>query len=83
MVKRKKVSVFLVVLLSILMLCNLTAFAKESNIPDATEQFYINDFAGIIDDATEEEMQARAVQLADSTEGAQVVVTYSTNYWRG
>lgn len=75
MVKRKKVSVFLVVLLSIFMLCNLTAFAKESNIPDATEQFYINDFAGIIDDATEQEMQARAVQLADSTEGAQVVVT--------
>lgn len=75
MVKRKKVSMFLVVLLSIFMLCNITAFASESNIPDATEQFYINDFAGIIDDTTEEEMQKRAVELADATEGAQVVVT--------
>lgn len=75
MVRRKKVSMLLVVLLSIFMLCNITAFASESNIPDATEQFYINDFAGIIDDSTEVEMQNRAVELADSTEGAQVVVT--------
>lgn len=75
MVKRKKVSMFLVVLLSTFMLCSITTFATESNIPDATEQFYINDFADIIDDATEEEMQERAVELADSTEGAQVVVS--------
>ncbi len=74
MIRKKGVMCVLVALLSIL-LCNVTAFATESDIPDATSQFYINDFADIISDDVEKEMQEKAVALAESSEGIQVVVT--------
>ena len=66
-------STALAVLMSMMMLFTVTAFATE--IPDATSNFYVNDFANIIDDDTEREMQERAVALADSSDGVQVVVT--------
>lgn len=74
MVRRKNLCMLMVVLLSIFMYCT-TAFATESNIPDATSQFYVNDFANIIDDSVEREMQERAEALAESSDGIQVVVT--------
>ena len=70
----KKLSMLLVVLMSISVLFSITAFAKDE-IPDATSQFYVNDFANVIDDDIEREMQERAVAYADSTDGIQVVVT--------
>lgn len=71
----KKISMLLVVLISISVLFSTTVFAAESNIPDATSQFYVNDFANIISDDVEREMQKRAVDYADSTDGIQIVVT--------
>lgn len=73
--RTKNLCMFLVTLLSILMFCNFTVFAAESVIPDATSQFYINDFANIISDDVEKEMQEKAVALAESSDGIQVVVT--------
>ena len=70
----KKISMLLVVLMSISVFFSITAFAK-AKIPDPTSQFYVNDFANVIDDDIEREMQERAVAYADSTEGIQVVVT--------
>ena len=66
---------FVVMLLSIFLFGSITAFAAESDIPDATSQFYVNDFANIISDDVEKEMQERAVALAEATDGVQVVVT--------
>lgn len=74
MVKVK--SVFLVIVLSLgIMFGTFTAFATESNIPDATSQFYVNDFANVIDDETEQEMVERARAFSDATDGVQIVVT--------
>lgn len=75
MVRKKRFVYVIVALLSISMLCSVTAFAAESDIPDATSQFYINDFADIISDDIEKEMQEKAVALAESSDGIQVVVT--------
>ena len=72
---RKKICIILVALMSMSILFGTTAFAAESNIPDATSQFYVNDFANIISDEVEREMQERAVAYADSTDGIQIVVT--------
>jgi len=74
MVRKRGLCMFLVALLSIFMFGNATAAAK-SDIPEATSQFYINDFANIISDDVEQEMQAKAVSLAESSDGIQVVVT--------
>ena len=52
-----------------------TALAAGSDIPNATSQFYVNDFANIINDEVEKEMQDRAVAFAEDSDGIQVVVT--------
>lgn len=66
---------FLAVCLSILMLFPTTVLAAGSDIPAATSQFYVNDFADIIDEESEKEMQERAEALAEESDGIQVVVT--------
>lgn len=75
MVRKKMLCMFMATLLSIFMFGSVTVFATESAIPDATSQFYINDFANIISDEVEKEMQERAVELAEGSNGIQVVVT--------
>ena len=76
MVKVRKMSMFMVIVLSIcMMLGSITVFAAKSDIPEATDQFYVNDFANIIDDKTEREMVEKAKAYSDSTGGVQVVVT--------
>ena len=76
MVKVRKMSMFMVIVLSIcMMLGSITVFAAGTDIPEATDQFYVNDFANIIDDKTEREMVEKAKAYSDSTGGVQVVVT--------
>lgn len=78
MVKTKKISVLLVVMMVIAILFLTTGCQSqnyESQIPEATDQFYVNDFANIIDDKTEREMVEKAKAYSDSTGGVQVVVT--------
>lgn len=76
MVKVRKMSMFMVVVLSIcMMLGAITVFAAGTDIPEATDQFYVNDFANIIDDKTEREMVEKAKAYSDTTGGVQVVVT--------
>jgi len=43
------------------------------NVPQSTNEFYVNDFAGVIDSSTEQYIMSRAVPLARET-GAQIVV---------
>lgn len=76
MVKFKKsLCMFIVVLLMFSITGTITALAATGNIPDPTSQFYVNDFANVIDDDVEAQMQEKAVALAEATDGIQVVVT--------
>jgi uncharacterized protein len=53
-------------------LCGCTV---EDGLPKATEYFYVNDFAGIIDDSEEANMVSKAAALAEATTAQVVVVT--------
>ena len=75
MVRTKKVCCMLLSMLVSIFIFSTMVFAAESDIPDATSQFYVNDFANIINDNVEKEMQDRAVALAEDSDGIQVVVT--------
>lgn len=78
MVKTRKISVLLVVMMVISILFLTTGCQSQnydSQIPEPTDQFYVNDFANIIDDKTEREMVEKAKAYSDSTGGVQVVVT--------
>ncbi len=75
MVRTKKVCCMLLSMLVSIFIFSTMVFAAESDIPDATSQFYVNDFADIINDNVEKEMQDRAVALAEDSDGIQVVVT--------
>lgn len=75
MSKKRSLCMFLAVCLSILMLCPITVLAVGTEIPSATSQFYVNDFADIIDEESEKEMQETAEALAEESDGIQVVVT--------
>lgn len=46
-----------------------------TTIPDATSQFYVNDFADVFTDEEESRLMETAVALADEHDGIQVVVT--------
>jgi len=47
---------------------------SETNIPSATEEFYVNDFANLFTSSQKEEMLLRAEALAEQPEGVQVVI---------
>lgn len=64
-----------VLLIGVLILCIIPTFAFAANIPDATSNFYVNDFANVLSDKQESEMMKKAVKLAEGEKGAQVVVT--------
>lgn len=72
---RKKVCCMLLTVLVGIFILSTTVLATGIDIPDATSQFYVNDFANIIDDSIEQEMQNRAVTFAEESDGIQVVVT--------
>lgn len=52
----------------------IVAFAAPS-IPKATSDFYVNDFAGVFSEEEKLSLMDRAVDLADTTDGIQVVIT--------
>lgn len=73
---KKSIKIFLV-LLSICFVtlsANIVVFAKV-DIPQATDKFYVNDFADVFTESEEDELMQKAVDLAEKTEGVQVVVT--------
>lgn len=73
---RNERKVILAFILSVLLLGLWTsAIATEViNIPEATSQFYVNDFAKIFTETQRNEMAERAIKLAEQPEGIQVVV---------
>ena len=49
-------------------------FAK-TNIPQATDEFYVNDFANVLSDEEEKLLLDKAVTLAEESDGIQVVLS--------
>jgi len=76
MVKRKIVIMVLVAILVLMAVLLISTVAhSETSIPDATKNFYVNDFGEVFNADQEQEMMDRAVNLAYKPEGVQVVVT--------
>lgn len=66
--------IVLSILLSFFSFMPLTAYA-ETTIPEATSQFYVNDFADVFTAEEETQLMDNAVNLANEHDGIQVVVT--------
>lgn len=66
------------VLVAIFSIMPIFAYA-ETSIPDATNQFYVNDFADVFTDTEETKLVETAVALAEGYDGIQVVVTTITS----
>lgn len=62
------------VLMAVFNTMPISAYA-ETTIPDATSQFYVNDFADIFTAEEESRLMTTAVALAEEHDGIQVVVT--------
>lgn len=62
------------ILMAVFSTMPISAYA-ESAIPDATSQFYVNDFADVFTDEEEARLMDTAVSLAEEHDGIQIVVT--------
>jgi len=62
------------VLMAVFSIMPISAYA-ETTIPDATSQFYVNDFADVFTPEEEAKLIDTAVALADEHDGIQVVIT--------
>lgn len=65
----------IVMLVTVICLSTITLAFASANIPAATNDFYVNDFAGVFTAEEKSRLMANAVTLADETDGIQVVVT--------
>lgn len=74
MKKSIKVLATMFMLLLIVVQLSTVTFAK-TDIPSATSDFYVNDFAGVFSEAEKEVLMENAVTLSDQYDGTQVVVT--------
>jgi len=73
----KKTIKSLVVVLAIVVICIASAVSvfASASIPDATTDFYVNDFAGVFSEKEKSKLMNNAVTLANENDGIQVVVT--------
>ena len=72
MIKEKAFKLFSLVAAISLAVCVLTGAA---DIPNPTNEFFVNDFANVINDADEREIMQSAVSLYNATKAQVVVVT--------
>lgn len=62
-------------LLSVLILCVLAGCEGDEGYPTATERFFVNDFADVIDAVDEDTIYSKGVALNEATTAQVVVVT--------
>lgn len=66
----------------LIFICSFSALAiAERNIPSATSDFYVNDFAKLFSSAEKSQLMNNAVQLAKQYDGIQVVVTTVNSFY--
>lgn len=64
-----------IIILLILITKSYIVFASDIKVEAQTSQFYVNDFADIFTEEQEQQLMQKAVDLAESYNGIQVVVT--------
>lgn len=69
----KKIVSFIVV--TLVLSLTFTIFAAAINLPQPTSNFFVNDFANVIDDDVENELQSIGVSLYNQTTAQVIVVT--------
>lgn len=73
---KKLIKQLLIILTFVMMITQMSIVAfAASEIPTATSDFYVNDFAGLFSEDEKSALMERAVELADTYDGIQVVVT--------
>lgn len=72
---RKSIKNFIVMLVLVLGILPASSVFAEINIPDATTDFYVNDFADVLSSEEKSRLMSNAVKLAEESDGIQVVVT--------
>lgn len=65
----------LLALVTLMCVSSVIAVSAEPNIPSATSDFYVNDFAGVFTEDEKAALITNAVSLANEHNGIQVVVT--------
>ena len=68
-------TLILFALVTLICVSGVTVAFAEVNIPSATSDFYVNDFAGVFTDDEKAALMTNAVSLANEHNGIQVVVT--------
>ena len=71
---RKSIKIFIAIFVLAIMLLTPVAHAKV-NIPEATSDFYVNDFANVFSSSEKAQLMEKAIALSDEHDGIQVVVT--------
>lgn len=69
----KKAIKFIVIILVLILCFSITATAID--LPEPTSRFFVNDFANVIDDEVEDELQSIGASLYNQTTAQVVVVT--------
>lgn len=73
---KKLIKNFLATFLFVLVLLQVPMVAYcKANIPSATSDFYVNDFAGVFSESEKAQLMDNAVALANDHDGIQVVIT--------
>ena len=71
---RKSIKIFIAVFVLAIILLTPVVNAKVY-IPEATSDFYVNDFANVFSSSEKAQLMEKAVTLSDEHNGIQVVVT--------
>ncbi len=71
---RKSIKIFIAIFVLAIMLFTPVVHAKV-NIPAATSDFYVNDFANVFSSSEKSRLMEKAIALSDEHNGIQVVVT--------
>ena len=73
--KRKSINSFITLVTLILGILFSSLIFAETNIPSATDDFYVNDFANVFSAEEKTRIMDNAVKLSNEHNGVQVVVT--------
>jgi uncharacterized protein len=70
------ITTYIVILLSVFV--SLPCYGSQVDYPKPADNFFVNDFAGVIDPDTERDIQNIAIQLYEKTSAQVVVVTINS-----
>lgn len=73
---KHSIKTFVVLLITVILcISNFTLISASTTIPEATPEFYVNDFANILSEEDESILMNKALTLANENDGIQIVVS--------